>query len=232
MGRKSMLQNRVLAFAALAALLGSTALASAAESTPANVSAAVGWHGRPQGDVNRDKTIHPAAVLAYAGLKPGEVVADVMPGTGYWTRMISEIVGDKGEVDMVVIQPRDIKPAKDYNENDTLSRAQIAYSVKQQPEFKNITVLWDSLGGWPKSFNTPHQLDAVVNSDYAAVKAENPKWDMVEANKAVFRAMKNGGSYILIGAPADPNSAAKLDAAKAKDEITAAGFTFVGQSET
>ncbi len=226
------LSKHVLAAAALGILLGSSALTSvlaAAASGEAAIADAVGFNGRPQGDVNRDKNLHPNQVLAFAGIKPGMEVADIMPGTGYWSRLLSHIVGDKGDVYMYVLQTRDIKPGKDYNENDTLSRAQIAYSVKQQPEFKNFTVLWDSIGSFPKQFNVPKQLDAVVTADYGLWKAENPKADMAVANASIFRALKNGGIYLLVMGDGEAEKPT-LDVDAAKSEITAAGFTFVGQS--
>ncbi len=40
----------------------------------------------------------PADTLAFAGVKPGMTVAELFPGGGYYSRMLSDIVGAKGHV--------------------------------------------------------------------------------------------------------------------------------------
>ena len=217
----------LIAASSVALIAGSSSLATFAMAADAGVTKAVGYHGRPELDVKRDKNTHAADVMAFAGLKPGVVVADLMPGNGYWARIMSGIVGPKGDTYLFVLQPRDAKPMRDPNQNNEYTRAQVAYSVQQQPEFTNMTVLWDSLFAFPREFNVPKQLDATLTADYATIKAENPKWDMVEGNKAIYRATKNGGLYIVVG---EPGAANALDAAKAKEEVTAAGFTLAGET--
>ncbi len=48
-----------------------------------------------QGDDARRQA---AAVLQFAGVKPGDVVVDYLPGSGYWTRIFSGVVGANGHV--------------------------------------------------------------------------------------------------------------------------------------
>jgi predicted methyltransferase len=213
----------------LALMLGAgTMAASATDSVPSFVSKAIAEVGRPGSDFYRDKVSMPAAVMAFAGIKPGMAVADVMPGNGYWTRIISGIVGPKGNAYMFVIQGRAAKPEKDPNQNDPYSRIVNANAVVWQPEFHaNTAAYWDSLNAFPEHFNMPKQLDATFTADYATMKAENPKWDMVEGNKSIFRATKNGGLYIVIG---EPGAANPLNADQTKQEITAAGFTLAGET--
>src|SRR3954449_900859 len=40
----------------------------------------------------------PGPLIALAGVKPGDKVLDLIPGTGYWTRIFSKIVGPEGKV--------------------------------------------------------------------------------------------------------------------------------------
>src|ERR687890_804654 len=40
----------------------------------------------------------PGPLIAIAGVKPGDKVLDLIPGTGYWTRIFSKIVGPSGKV--------------------------------------------------------------------------------------------------------------------------------------
>lgn len=65
---------------------------------PIYITTAVADSNRPSSDTQRDADRKPAAVIAFAGLKPGDRVADFMPGQGYFTKIICKIVGDTGRV--------------------------------------------------------------------------------------------------------------------------------------
>src|SRR4051812_4986083 len=45
-----------------------------------------------------DERRKPGPLVALAGVKPGDKVLDLIPGTGYWTRIFSKIVGPEGKV--------------------------------------------------------------------------------------------------------------------------------------
>jgi predicted methyltransferase len=80
-----------------AAFLGAVALASAAASAD-RYSEAVAHAGRSTADVRRDEIDHPAEVLRLAGIRPGMVVADFLAGDGYYSELLSYLVGPKGHV--------------------------------------------------------------------------------------------------------------------------------------
>jgi predicted methyltransferase len=79
-----------------ACLLAGSARAAAA--APAYVAKAVADPTRPKEDVATDASRDPADTLIFAGVKPGMTVAELFPGGGYYTRMISDIVGPKGQI--------------------------------------------------------------------------------------------------------------------------------------
>jgi predicted methyltransferase len=60
--------------------------------------AAVQHAGRSAEDLKRDESEHPAEVLRLSGIKPGMKVADVMAAGGYYSELLSYIVGPKGHV--------------------------------------------------------------------------------------------------------------------------------------
>ncbi|SRR5258706_10477270 len=62
---------------------------------------AADWLERP----DRETEEQPDIVLKALKLKPGQTVADIGAGTGYYTRRLARIVGDKGTVLAVDIQP-------------------------------------------------------------------------------------------------------------------------------
>ena len=49
-------------------------------------------------DLARDPNRHPDEVLAFFGIKPGMHVLDLFSGGGYYTTIVSDIVGDEGSV--------------------------------------------------------------------------------------------------------------------------------------
>jgi len=53
---------------------------------------------RPAADRERDAREKPAEVLAFAGVKPGMVVADIFAAGGYYSELLAGVVGDTGKV--------------------------------------------------------------------------------------------------------------------------------------
>src|SRR5277367_5528154 len=85
----SILSAAALLFAASAGLCASV---------PNYVAKAVADTSRPKADTDTDVLRDPADTLAFAGVKPGMVVGELFPGGGYFTRMLSDIVGPKGKI--------------------------------------------------------------------------------------------------------------------------------------
>src|SRR6187200_1397885 len=77
--------------------LGAVMLHAAETVSPA-VTAAVNDPARPQADKDRDAARRPAAMMAASGLKAGDKVIELAPGSGYVTRLMSRIVGPSGKV--------------------------------------------------------------------------------------------------------------------------------------
>src|SRR5271169_4866677 len=67
-------------------------------STPSYITAAVADSNRPAADVERDANRKPAETLQFAGVHPGEQIGELVPGTGYFTRLFSDVAGPKGHV--------------------------------------------------------------------------------------------------------------------------------------
>jgi ubiquinone/menaquinone biosynthesis C-methylase UbiE len=63
---------------------------------------AAGWLERPE----REQEEEPAKLLPLLKLKPGDVVADIGAGSGFYTFKLSPLVGDKGKVYANDIQPQ------------------------------------------------------------------------------------------------------------------------------
>src|SRR6202035_2138008 len=74
------------------------------------VTAAVADSARPAADTERDATRKPAETLAFAGVKPGDQVVELAPGKGYYTRLLSAVVGPNGKVYTLSSPPKPDAP--------------------------------------------------------------------------------------------------------------------------
>jgi predicted methyltransferase len=66
-------------------MLGIANLHAQASSVAAYVTGVISDSVRPVADRQRDNERKPVALVAFAGIKPGDRVADVMSGGGYFT---------------------------------------------------------------------------------------------------------------------------------------------------
>jgi len=213
-----------LMLAACAAVVLSAGVAVAA--TPGYIAAAVADKGRPEADVKRDEFRKPAAMLEFAGIKPGMTVVDFLPGGGYFTRIFAKAVGPKGVVYAVSGPPRPVTdPAKPppTPAQDVIA-ADAAYG-----NVKSVHVPLTALA-------VPTQADVVWTSqNYHDVK-NIPNVDMLAFDKSIYAMLKPGGVFIVldhVANPGDPDVTKKLhriDPAVVKQEVTAAGFKYEGES--
>jgi len=201
--------------------------AQAASGIPAYISAAVADVGRPPGDRAQDANRKPAEVLAFAGIKPGDKVVDLMPGSGYYTRIFSKIVGPKGIV--YALQPTEIDKVAPKG-------LQSLRTFAGTPAYPNVVVLVQSV----TAIAIPEHVDMVWTSqnyhDLHDPFMGSP--DMAQFNKSIFDALKPGGIFLVLdhvatagSGLADTNTLHRIDPAAAKAEVTAAGFEFVGASD-
>ena len=168
-----------------------------------------------------------AQVMMFAEVKPGQKVLELMPGTGYFTRVFSAIVGPQGHV--YTVWP---VVAGKYS---TKSFAALT-EVSKQPHYANISLLKQPAA----KVSAPEPVDLVFTSqnyhDYL-----NPSMgpvDMAKFDREVFAALKPGGLFVVIDhvAPAgagasDTNTLHRIDPALVKKQVEEAGFVFDGQSD-
>jgi len=183
--------KRALIAAAIASLLLGGA---AAAKTPAYITAAIADKNRPAEDSARDVDRKPAAMLEFAGIKPGMKVVDVIPGKGYFTRIFAVAVGAKGWV--YSFEPTEFDGVyKSHN---------IAVPTGSVPNYSNASYIHESIA----KFALPEQVDVVWTSqNYHDLhdKFAGPV-DLAVANKAIFDALKPGGVFIVLDHAALPGS--------------------------
>lgn len=220
------MRNRLL-LAAVAAVLVASPMPAAALQSGDPIGAAVANPARPDADRSRDAVRKPAETLAFAGVRPGMQVMDLVPGGGYYTRILSRAVGDNGHI--YAMQPTEAVTAFP-RYGDAIR------NMAAEPGYGNVEVVIEPAGG----FDVERPLDMVFTAlnyhDFHADfmgDADGPK-----VNAAVFRALKPGGLYVVIDHHAaagtglgDVNRLHRIDIEQVKREVLAAGFVLDGQSE-
>ena len=195
---------------------------------PAAVSAAVADPRRPAEQVRLDSTRKPALVIAFAGLKSGDRIADFMPGNAYFTRLFSDVVGPSGHV-YAFIPAEQIAhcPAREI----AGTRA-----IEHHPGYANVTVMTGSTA----NFRAPELLDVLWTAQnyHDLHDAFMGPADVAALNKRFFDALKPGGVFIVIDHAAAPGSGLRdtetlhrIDPIRMQTEIEAAGFVLEVQSD-
>lgn len=182
---------------------------------------------RPDGDRAQDENRKPLEVLTFAGVKPGDRVADFIPGGGYVTRLFSKIVGPSGHVYAVV--PEELFKMR--------AGADAAVkAIAADPAYGNVTVLREPVN----EFSAPEKLDLVWTSmNYHDLhdKFMGPA-NLAVLNKAIYDALKPGGVYLVLDHAAakgtglrDTETLHRIDPEVVKKEVTAAGFVLEATSD-
>ena len=187
--------------------------------------AAVADKGRPEADTKRDADRKPAEMLEFAGIKPGQTVADFLPGGGYFTRIFAKAVGPKGKVLAITNPP----PA-----NAPTPPAIIG--IAADPQYGNISLVSTGIG----SFKLPEQVDVLWTSqNYHDLYLTRFNLDVPAVTKEIYDAVKPGGVFIVLDHAAAPgaevvataNTLHRIDPASVRKTVEAAGFKFEGESK-
>jgi predicted methyltransferase len=95
------MNTRPTALALGAVLLAGALVFTSSVSAADRYDEAVAHSGRSAADLERDPKDQPAQVLRLAGIKPGMHVIDVLGGNGYYSELLSYVVGPHGSVLMI-----------------------------------------------------------------------------------------------------------------------------------
>lgn len=216
------------ALLAVMALMAPTAPGSAAAKAPDAIAAAVADAARPDADKQRDANRRPVETLEFAGVKPGDQVAELIPGGGYFTRIFSKIVGASGHVYALVPAPAADAPA------DMPDFAARVKALAAEPAYSNVSVVVEPFS----ELKAPVPVDLVWTSQNYHDLHNFPGLDVGVFNQLVFDALKPGGIYLIVDHEAEAGSGTRdtatlhrIDVETVKKEVLAAGFVLVGSSE-
>jgi predicted methyltransferase len=164
---------------------------------------------RPDADRKLDEVRKPHEVMAFYGVKKGDKVGDLFAARGYYTAVLSHVVGPEGVV---------------YAANQT-ARPELHERVKQ-PSMKNVQVIdgpFDKL-----ALPQDGSLDFVlIHLDYHDLAPDV----RVAMNRRVFGALKRGGTYGVVDHSAvegsgdrDAKTLHRIDKQFVIKEVTSVGF--------
>jgi predicted methyltransferase len=212
----------------MVALAFSVTDARAAAGIPKAIAAAVADPARPDADRKLDEDRKPAESVAFAGVKPGQKVADLLPGSGYFTRIFSAVVGPKGHV-FALPPPR--RPNAPEGSPDPAARLQ---PITSDPHYGNVTVLQLSA----TNFSLPEPVDVIWTSRNYHDLHNASEVDVPAFDKAIFNALKPGGVFVVLDHAAekgsgfrDTSTLHRVDAEAVKKEVEGAGFKFEAESD-
>ena len=195
-------------FRSLVVLFSMAVLAACSASAP-DYTAIVASADRPANERELDAARKPAEVMAFYGVRRGDKVADLWAGRGYYTAILSEIVGPEGLV---------------YSVNPT-ARDEINQRWKA-PKFANVKI---ADGPFDKI-----ALPQDASLDFVLIHLNYHDVDpgvRVAMNKRIIASLKRGGIFAVVDHSAKDgsgNEAVKtlhrIDKLQVIKEVTAAGF--------
>ena len=178
-------------------------------------------------DLERDQRDQPGAIIALLQVAPGDRVADIFGGSGYYSELLAGVVSPGGEVLL-------------HN-----NQAYVNYVAKGLEErFGDRTV-----PGVTRHDREPADLDLGENSLDAALiimsyhdlyfSDENwPPIDRAAFMAQIVRALKPGGRFLIVDHQASEGAGSsvaqtlhRIEASTARSDIEATGLVYVGGTE-
>lgn len=222
-----MVRRSCVAVIAAIALSGLAPVAAQAQSGTAPAAVGTPTQRTPV-EQKLDASRRPAEVLAFFGLKEGDVAAEFLAGGGYYAKVMAPVVGASGKV--VAFNP----PSFLQSEGALKNWAELL----AQPD--NIEL---QLKGTSDFAAPDNSFDfAMMHLVYHDVYFESAQYGMLRADPDVFlakllRAMKPGGVVGVVdhaGLPGDTRAIVeathRIDPATVKADFARAGFVLVAES--
>jgi predicted methyltransferase len=235
--------------------LALSAAAHAQPNTPERIKAIVASPDRTPADLTNDKRRHPEDILAFLAVTPGITALDLSAGGGYTTELLARLIGPTGKV-YGQSRPRPATPPpaptnREGNSNPTVAAAPPpAGPPRPSPEalaarvdrMKAANVAAAPIIPVVQPFEDPipaevadGKLDLVtLMFNYHDLGFLNV--DRAAMNKAVFKALKPGGFYVIgdhSGRPgtgiSESGTLHRIEEAFLRKEVEAAGFKLIAE---
>lgn len=178
---------------------------------------------RSEEDRARDATSQTAATLEFFGIGPGDHVADLLAGGGYWTKILVPLVGAEGRV---------------YSGNNPFFGGffgEAFDALLSEEAYADVVRIDAPVDNLPLPVNGTLDAVIMVQAYHDLVLGEEDR-DLM--NRSVFMALKSGGVYGIVDHSAAPGtgistteSTHRIDKQFVIDEVEAAGFELVAEAD-
>lgn len=191
----------------------------------AKVNAALAAESRPEADVVRDRNRKPLETLKFFGLEDDMTVIELLPGGGWYTRVLAPVLEDNGKLYVA------------------LNANRVKQTVLTEPGFENVvTIETDANIHRPDGsrFYVLEPFEFGVSSVDMVLTFRNlhnfgPEHRAI-MNREVFDALKSGGLYGVVDhtarhmEPANHENRRRVDPVMIIKELLDIGFEFVDYS--
>ena len=200
--------------------------ANAAGDIDAKVEAALAAESRPAADRERDWNRKPLETLQFFGLKDDMRVIELLPGGGWYTRVLAPVLADNGKLYVA------------------LGTGRVKDTVLKEPGFGKVAVLETNENTHRPEGARLYDMDefdlGVQDVDmvltFRNVHNFAPEGRAMMHRKS-FEALKSGGVYGIVDhtrrhmEPDNPENRRRIDPVLVIKEVEAAGFEFVDYSD-
>jgi predicted methyltransferase len=219
-----------LSILTLAAVMASGACSVSPRTTADDlILASMANPARSDADRERDGRSHPEVALSLLGIKPGDTVADIFAGGGYYSQLIAGVTGPEGEVILHNNTPYSkwvMKQLQEQYMDNPVPGIRVLISEVDDPQLE------------------PNSLDAALMvKSYHDLYYFNPERGWGETDVELFMgklqvALKPGARLVVIDHAAFPATGKesvqelhRIDEAFVRQEIEKLGLTFLTDSD-
>ena len=202
------------------------AIADDFDAVEAKLKAAIASDIRTDKEKDRDRNRRPIATLKFFGLRDDMKIVELVPGGGWYTKLLAPAVKENGEY------------------YAALGTGRIAKSLANEAGFEDIQIVSAESKLYRKEGDNFYTLETeglgVTDADMVLTFRNYHNFGAegrAAMNKASFDALKSGGIYAVVDhtrrhMEADnPENRRRVDPVLAIHEIEAAGFEFVDYSD-
>ena len=200
--------------------------AQAANEIDAKVEAALAAEARPQADRDRDRNRRPLQTLQFFGLKDDMRVLELLPGGGWYTRVLAPVLADNGKLYVA------------------LGTGRVSSTILTEPGFEKVEVITTNENTRRPEGSRHYTMDefdfGVRDLDMVLTFRNVHNFDAegrALMHREAFDALKSGGVYGVVDhtrrhmEPDDPENRRRIDPVLVIKEVQAAGFEFVDYSD-
>ena len=224
------MKNTLLTMTAMALVgLGNAAIVTAESGPSDSIATALASPDRPEADRTQDERRKADEFLEFAGIEPGMRVLDAFAASGYYTELLSRIVGPEGEV-IAYNNPAYAKFAA--------KGIEARYAGNRLPNVQQVTAEVDELALPPRSLDAVIFVMSFHDMYWRPADGSWARTDPMQMLRKLHAALKVGGVVIVQDHVATPGGSTaevvdklhRIDPEVVRRDFEAAGFALEAES--